>query len=55
MKIGVINFNACVLLDKETLQELLPGVVDRWGMANYKIQVRRPTRDGGAEEESGGD
>lgn len=55
VKIGVINFNACVLLDKETLQELLPGVVDRWGMANYKIQVRRPTRDGGAEEESGGD
>lgn len=52
VKIGVLNFNACVLIDKENLVGLVPGVVERWGMANYKIQIRRATRDGGSGSES---
>ena len=55
VKIGVVNFNACVLLDKEKIQELVPGLVERWGMSTYKIHIRRPTRDGAAETESGGE
>lgn len=38
-RVGMIKFQACVLLDKEALAELLPSVVSMWGDCGYPVKV----------------
>jgi hypothetical protein len=41
VKIGAKSFRACILLNKQRLEELLPTTVIKWGMSEYKISVQR--------------
>lgn len=45
VKIGMKQFKACLLLDKDRISEMVPTIVPKWGMAAYDIKVLRPTLD----------
>lgn len=45
VKIGMKQFKACVLLDKDRISEMVPTVVPKWGMTNYDVKVQKPTLD----------
>jgi hypothetical protein len=45
VKIGMKQFKACVLLDKDRISEMVPTIVPKWGMTPYDIKVLKPTLD----------
>lgn len=51
VKVGMMRFSACFLLDKMSLVKLIPTTVPKWGMSEYGLRVRKPTSSNPAEDE----
>lgn len=50
VRVGVMTFSACMLLDKTEIQSLLPNTTKNWGNAKLGLRVQRETLDASAQE-----
>lgn len=44
-RIGSIGFSAVVMLQKQQLETLIPGLQEKWGTAPYRIRITKATED----------
>ena len=44
-RIGTARFTSVLMLNKDELETLLPGLNEKWGAAAYRIRIVKPTED----------
>lgn len=44
-RIGTARFTSVLMLNKDELETLLPGLNEKWGTAAYRIRIVKPTED----------
>ncbi len=49
-RIGTVSFNAVVMLQKQQLEKLSPGLQEKWGTAAYRIRIVKATEDKNAQD-----
>ncbi|HDS1721530.1 HD domain-containing protein [Pseudomonas putida] len=51
-RIGSARFTSVLLLNKDELEKLLPGLNEKWGTAAYRIRIVKPTEDNSVQGDS---
>jgi len=51
-RIGTTRFNAVVMLQKQVLDKLIPGLQEKWGTSAYRIRITRATEDNAVQGET---
>lgn len=44
-RIGTTRFTAVLMLQKQVIEKLLPGLQEKWGTAAYRVRITRATAD----------
>lgn len=51
-RIGTTRFTAVLMLQKQMLEKLIPGLQEKWGTAAYRIRITKATEDNTVQGES---
>ncbi|KQW19950.1 MULTISPECIES: hypothetical protein [Pseudomonas] len=51
-RIGTTRFTAVLMLKKQMLEKLIPGLQEKWGTAAYRIRITKATEDNTVQGES---